>query len=133
MFDTSESILSCYYFINQVFGLTVSSPADAFKFKYPSSAIYSPDYWVWFNDQIWNNNIQIQVPHGIPGSLHNGDTVGMAVFPNGELHVYLNGKDIATTFNNLPVNSFLYGFVGINTGGLYYSGTMKLGNFYINL
>ena len=40
----------------------------------------------------------------------------MAVFPDGKLHCYYEGKDIGTTFSNLPVDTPLYGVIGTEWG-----------------
>ena len=51
-----------------------------------------------------------------------GQTVGMTVFSNGdfangELHILLNGVDIGTLWENLPIDQPLYGIFGLENLG----------------
>ena len=43
----------------------------------------------------------------------------MAVYPNGELHVFANGQDVGTPWSNLPTDTPLYGVVGLENDGVY--------------
>ena len=114
----------------QHFGLTTSPPDTAPLFQWLTEAVYRSDYWVWSHDNVWNDGKQVKVQFNIQESDRsnlklNSQTLGMAVFPNGALHVYVNGKDVGTPWKNLPTDKPLYGVVGLGSGTA--DGTFKLG------
>ena len=104
-------------------GLTSCSSESAEIFKGLSSAIHNPIYWTWLQGHVWNNSNQVEVQKNI-SSLGDGNTVGMAVYPNGELHIYFNRKYIGAPFKNLPVSLPLYGVIG-TSAGMYQIGKEK--------
>ena len=93
------------------------------------------DYWVWFRSHVWNNGKQIGVLFNIEKSggsnLKVDQTLGMAVFPNGDLHVYVDGRDVGMPWKNLPTDKPLYGVVGLENLGEQTRGNFKLGTFFV--
>ena len=77
--------------ISQRFGLTTSPPGTAPLFRWLTEAVYRPDYWLWSHNNVWNDGKLVTIPFNIQESdgttLKVGQTLGMAVFPNGELCV----------------------------------------------
>ena len=131
--STDDNTMSSYFLSSnlQRFGLTTSPPDTASLFEWLTSAIYLPDYWVWFYSHVWNNGNQIRVQFNIEESggsnLKVGQTLGMAVFPNGDLHVYVDGRDVGMPWKNLPTDKPLYGVVGLENSGAQTRGSFKLG------
>ena len=119
--------------ISQHFGLTTSPPGTAPLFQWLTEAAYRSDYWVWSHDNVWNDGKPVKVTFNIQESdgtaLKVGQTLGMAVFPNGELCVYVDGKDMGTPWKNLPVDKLLYGVVGLENTGGGVNGSFELGTF----
>ena len=105
--------------------MTTISPDKALLYKWLSSAIYNPHFWVWFSGHVWNGGHQIAVGYDIQKDVQNNHSLAMAVYPNGELHVFANGKDVGTPWSNLPTDTPLYGVVGLENDGVY--GSFKLG------
>ena len=96
--------------------MTTISPDKALLYKWLSSAIYNPHFWVWFSGHVWNGGHQIAVGYDIQKDVKNNHSLAMAVYPNGELHVFANGQDVGTPWSNLPTNTPLYGVVGHGSG-----------------
>ena len=111
--------------ITQRFGLTTLTPDKAPLYKWLTNAIYDPHYWEWFSGHVWNGGNQKAVEYDIQNDVGNNHSLGMAVYPNGELHVFANGKDVGTPWQNLPLDLPLYGVVGLENFGIY--GSFKLG------
>jgi hypothetical protein len=82
--------------------------------------IWNKNYWEWFAAHVWNGGDQIPVGFNV-GDLNVNQTIAMAVDHNGELHVYTDGKDVGTPWNNLPVHVPLYGVIGLENSGNYSS------------
>jgi hypothetical protein len=88
--------------------------------------IWNKNYWEWFAAHVWNGGDQVSVGFNIQGDLTANQTMAMAVYPNGELHVYADGKDVGTPWKNLPVDLPLYGVIGLENLGVSY-GSFQLG------
>ena len=82
-------------------------------------------FWVWFSGHVWNGGHQVAVGYDIQKDVKNNHSLAMAVYPNGELHVFANGQDVGTPWSNLPTDTPLYGVVGLDNDGVY--GKVKLG------
>ena len=99
----------------------MSPPDTAPLFKWLTNAIYRSDYWVWFHNNVWNKgkpaSVQFNIEENYGTNLKIGQTLGMAVFPSGELHVYVDGRDVGTPWKNLPIHTPLYGVVGLENFG----------------
>ena len=86
---------------------------------------------MWFHNNVWNNGkykeVQFNIEDSHGSNLKDGQTLGMAVFPNGELHVYVDGRDVGTPWKNLPTDKPLYGVVGLENYNVQTRGSFKLG------
>ena len=81
---------------------------------------------MWFGDHVWNNGNQKPVPP-IGKVQKTNQTLAMVVYPNGELHVFADGKNVGIPWQNLPVDVPLYGVVGLENKGPGSRGSYKLG------
>ena len=132
--STTVYITSCfdkYLLYIQRFGLTTSPPDTAPLFKWLTNAIYDPNYWVWFHNNVWNSgkpaSVQFNIEESGGSNLKVGQVLSMSVFPNGELHVYVDGKDMGAPWKNLPTDKPIYGVVGLENSGSSTRGSFKLG------
>ena len=111
--------------------MTTSPPDTAPLFQSLTDALHRSKFWVWSHDNVWNDgkpaNVHFNIRKSDGTSLKVGQTLGMAVFPNGELHVYFDGKDVPTSWKNLPTDKMLYGVVGLDNAGGDPSGSFELG------
>ena len=109
--------------------MTTCPPETAPVIFHATSALLAAEFWMWSQLHVWNDNKQIPVTYGLPSLLKPGDTLGMTVFPNGELHVYYNDQDVGTPFKIVPVDRPIYGVIDVKKaqcgGGSYRLG-MKL-------
>ena len=109
----------------QRFGLTTIPPDQAQLYEWLTNAIYNPHFWVWYSSQVWNGGNQIAVEYDIQKDLQGNHSLAMGVYPNGELHVFANGKDVGTPWRNVPVDVPVYGVVGLENA------SFKLGKYII--
>lgn len=89
------------------------------------------DYWVWNKSTVRHGGIQDTTwPVDIsPQSLVPSKKVGMAVYPNGELHFFIDGQIVPhRKVSGLPVHSALHGMVVLDK---FDSPTTMLGSFQL--
>lgn len=98
--------------------MTTCPPETAPLYSKISDAFSSTQFWVWSQSVVWHGGKSTNVDFDIePNSLKVGQKLGISTFPNGELHVYVDGKDVGTPWNNLPTDTPLYGVVGLGETG----------------
>ena len=112
----------------QRFGLTTVPPAQQTLPEWLTNEIWAANYWVWFHDNVWNNGVYKHVEFGIESQLKTANqTLAVGVYPSGELHVFADGKDVGTPFQNLPLDPPMYGVVGLENYGVSTRGSFRLG------
>ena len=91
--------------------------------------IWSFNFWVWFHENIWNAGVAKSIGFNVEEDLKNpNQTVAMMVYPNGELHVFADGKYLGTPWQILTLPDVpLYGVVGLENHGPSSRGSFKLG------
>ena len=81
---------------------------------------YLPNYgannneWYYDGNTLYHNHSSTKYSH-LP-SLHNfevGNKIGLLLLPNGELHLFLDGKNSAQLVAGLPVHKSLFGAVDV--------------------
>ena len=84
---------------------------------------------MWFRGNVWNAGEPKPVGFDVEVDLRNpSQTVAMMVYPNGDLHVFADGKYLGTPLQNLTLPDVsLYGVVGLENHGLRTQGSFKLG------
>ena len=74
----------------------------------------STNEWHYSGNTLYHNHSSSNYSH-LP-SLHDfevGNKVGLLLLPNGELHLFLNGKNSARLATGLPVHKSLFGAVDV--------------------
>ena len=85
---------------------------------------------MWFHENVWNGGKSKPVGFDVEKDPKANQTVAMAVYPNGELHVFADGKDLGAPWQNLPSPDVpLYGVVGLENYGPSSRGSFKLGEY----
>ena len=108
--------------------MTTVQPAQQTLQEWLTNMIWAENYWVWFHDHVWNHGTQMLVGFGIESDLKSANqTLSMGIYPNGELHVFADGNDVGTPFQNLPTDIPIYGVVGLENYGPSTRGSFKLG------
>ena len=101
-----------FTYFSQRVGVTTTVPDEV-----PN---YLPNYgasnneWYYRGNTLYHNHSSTNYSH-LP-SLHNfqvGNKVGLLLLPNGELHLFLDGKNSAQLATGLPVHKSLFGAVDV--------------------
>ena len=101
-----------FTYFSQSVGVTTTVP-DVVPYELPTGSA-SNNEWYYRGNTLFHNHLTTVHSH-LP-SLHNsnvGNSVGLLVLPNGELHLFLDGKNSAKVASGLPVHKSLYGVVDV--------------------
>jgi hypothetical protein len=85
----------------------------------------SKHFWIWSDADVWNGGTKKDI--GVEIDEDVNETVGMAVYPGGELHVFADGEDLGMPWTNLPSDVPLFGVVGLENHGPLTRGCFRLG------
>lgn len=96
--------------------------------KYLTDETGNKDFWMWFGSNVWNGGAKKPVGFDIEKELTRpNQTLAMAVSLDGELHVFADGKDVGTPWQNLPVDIPMYGVVGLANNDPINGGKFQIG------
>ena len=98
-----------FTYFSQVVGVTTTVPDEVPHYLPTDGA--SNNEWYYFDNTLFHNHSRTNYSH-LP-SLHHFNNVGLLVLPNGELHLFLDGKNSARLATGLPVHKSLYGAVDV--------------------
>ena len=79
----------------------------------PTGGVSNNEWYYWGNT-LYHNDSSTDYSH-LP-SLHDfnvGNKIGLLVLPNGELHLFLDGKNSTQVATGLPVHKPLFGAVDV--------------------
>ena len=112
----------------QRFGLTTNvSPNQTVLQKYASSLIHEMNYWIWFNEIVWNVNVTKPVEFDLQRDLQSVNQTVAMMHCSGAIRVFVDGIEVGRPWNNLPMNVPVFGFVGLENLGTMRAGSFKLG------
>ena len=101
-----------FTYFSQAGGVTTTVP-DKVPHKLPTDSASNKEWYYWGNTLYHNHS---STDYSRLPSLHNfnvGNNVGLLLLPNGELYVFLNGKNSAQLATGLPVHKSLFGAVDV--------------------
>ena len=101
-----------FTYFSQRVGVTTTVP-DVVPHTLPTGGASNNEWYYWGN-HLYHNHSSTNYSH-LP-SLHNfqvGNKVGLLLLPNGELHLFLDGKNSAQLATGLPVHKSLLGAVDV--------------------
>ena len=101
-----------FTYFSQVVGVTTTVP-DEVRYFLPTDDA-SNNEWYYDGNTLYHNHSSTDYSH-LP-SLHNfevGNKIGLLLLPNGELHLFLDGKNSAQLATGLPVHKSLFGAVDV--------------------
>ena len=101
----------CTY-LSQSVGVTTTVPDEVCDCVYLSGD--SNNKWYYDGNTLFHNHSSTNYSH-LP-SLHDfkvGNKVGLLLLPNGELHLFLDGKNSAKVATGLPIHKSLFGVVDV--------------------
>ena len=101
-----------FTYFSQAVGVTTTVP-DVVPHGVPVYGASNNEWYYWGNT-LHHNYSSTDYSH-LP-SLHEfnvGNNVGLLLLPNGELHLFLDGKNSAIVATGLPVHKSLFGAVDV--------------------
>ena len=102
-----------FTYFSQTVGVTTTVP-DEVPYDLPTDGA-SNNEWYYCKNTLFHNYSRTNYSH-LP-SLNNfdvGNRIGLLLLPNGELHLFLDGKNSAQLATGLPVHkSLLFGAVNV--------------------
>ena len=102
-----------FTYFSQSVGVTTTVP-DEVPYDLPPLSGASNNEWYYWGNTLYHNHSSTNYSH-LP-SLNNfevGNKVGLLLLPNGELHLFLDGKNSAQLATGLPVDKSLFGAVDV--------------------
>ena len=99
-------------YFSQTVGVTTTVP-DKVPSVLPLGDV-SNNEWYYDGNTLFHKDSSTNCPHH-PG-LHSfklGNKIGLLLLPNGELHLFLDGKNSAKVASGLPVHKSLFGAVDV--------------------
>ena len=107
-----DNIMSCIYMLTQTVGVTTTLPGTVPHNL--SHSIVGPHEWNYWSRALHHNKQKREFPD-LPNlsDLTPGQTVGLLVTSNGQLHLYLNGRHRKEIASGLPVNTPLWGAASV--------------------
>ena len=101
------------------------SPNQTVRNSYASNLIHQMNYWIWFNNYVWNFNILKPVGFHLERDLRSVNQTVAMMHCSGEIRVFVDDIEVGRPWNNLPVDVPVYGFVGLDNSGT--GGSFELG------
>ena len=101
-----------FTYFSQVVGVTTTVPDKVPHYLFADGA--SNNKWYYWGNTLYHNHSSTK--YSLLPSLHHfqvGNTVGLLLLPNGELHLFLDGKNSAQLATGLPVHKSLFGAVDV--------------------
>ena len=101
-----------FTYFSQSVGVTTTVPDEVPDYLPLNGA--SNNEWYYYGNTLYHNHSSTDYSH-LP-SLHDfnvGNKVGLLLLPNGELHLFLDGKNSAQLATGLPVHKSLFGAVDV--------------------
>ena len=101
-----------FTYFSQIVGVTTTVP-DEVPDELPWYKTSNNEWYYWGNT-LYHNHSRTNYSH-LP-SLDDfgvGNKIGLLLLPNGELHLFLDGKNSAQLATGLPVHKFLFGAVDV--------------------
>ena len=101
-----------FTYFSQRVGVTTTVPDEVPDYLPFHDA--SNNEWYYFGNTLYYNHSSTDYSH-LP-SLHGfevGNKIGLLLLPNGELHLFLDGKNSAQLATGLPVHKSLFGAVDV--------------------
>ena len=101
-----------FTYFSQRVGVTTTVPDEV--------PYYLPDYgasnneWYYWGNTLYHNHSHTNYSH-LPSldDFEVGNKIGLLLLPNGELHLFLDGKNSAQLATGLPVHKSLFGVVDV--------------------
>ena len=103
--------------------MTNFSSSDGQFRQWISDFLTDSNFWLWFKDGVYNGNYparegNFSAPINLEEDNMVNQSLGMVVYPNGELHLLVNETDIGMPWSNLPTDQPLYGVVGLENDNI---------------
>ena len=101
-----------FTYFSQRVGVTTTVPDVVPDYLFLSGA--SNSEWYYWGNTLFHNHSRTDYSH-LP-SLNNfevGNKIGLLLLPNGELHLFLDGKNSTQLATGLPVHKSLFGAVDV--------------------
>ena len=101
-----------FTYFSQTVGVTTTVP-DKVPYNLPTGG-GSNNVWFYYGNTLLHNNSSTEYSH-LPSldDCNVGNNVGLLLQPNGELHLFLDGKNSAKVATGLPVHKSLFGVVDV--------------------
>ena len=87
----------------------------------------SKDYWLYWNKSVFHGGNEQQLSRE---SLKKGDSLGCCITRDGDLEIYINGKERAVGWRNVPVDKPLWGVVDMYGNGVTIQSEFYCGELY---
>ena len=101
-----------FTYFSQAVGVTTTVP-DKVPDRLPDYGA-SNNEWYYSGNTLYHNHSSTNYSH-LPNldDFQVGSKIGLLVLPNGELHLYLDGKYSAQLATGLPVHKSLFGAIDV--------------------